>query len=947
MWKKIVFGIVIAALVGAGIYWFTYTKELRTPISEAINAIPGDAAFIFESKQSKSSWKKLSQTSVLWRELLGVKTFGKIDVQANYIDSLLNTDPAISKLLENHSLFISAHVSGASTFDFLYVYSLPNLTYKSSLNEFLKKTSTAGKPSIKEYSGTDIVTVYSGKTNKDSMSYSFLNGILMMSSKSTLVEDAVRQLKSGISLAMDKNFSKIITTAGKNVDANLYINYKNFPDIISHFIAPSVSREVNSLPDFADCSGWDIAIKPNALSLSGFTQANDSAARFLNLFRKQEPCEMEVVKIIPSKTALLLSLSISNIRTFHHDYKNYLSATQQLKLQSYEQYVESVNRKYDISIERSVLDWIDNEIALVVTEPGSLEYSSNCYAVIRAGNIDEAINSLNELANASEVDKEKTESETDAESTAPEVDRDKKKVSSESHLPKEKYRNHEIGFINIPQLLPQLLGWQFKKISSTYFTSIEDYVVFANSIEALQSFIDAFENNKVLAKDKNYKLFSENISAEANVYLYSSIARSANLYTSVINDELGKELENQLETLYKFEAVGLQFTINPTNKLFYSNAYLKYNPDYKQQSGTLWETKLDTSLTNMPYLVVNHNTQTKEIVIQDDADKLYLVSNTGKVLWNKQLEDPILSDIKQVDALKNNKLQLLFNTKKAIHLCDRNGKEMRGFPLQLPSPATSPVSVFDYENNRDYRIFVACEDKKIRCYKLSGDEVTGFKFNKTEAEIHLPLQYHKFDGKDHLVAVDEKGRIYIVNRQGETIVKLKEPLPAGCRNFYVEPGKDYSKSFVVAADTIGNVVKISLSGEKLKIRLKKFSETTSFEFRDINNDKAGEYIFISGNELSVFSQNESLLFNYEFKETITKGPLVVTLPDGSVKIGAVSGQTNELYLLNANGSMYQGFPVAGKTAFVLGDINNDGTIMLVTGSSDNSIYVYQLRLPPL
>lgn len=947
MWKKIVFGILIAALIAGGIYWFTYTKELRTPVSEAINAIPGDAAFIFESKQSKNSWKKLSQTSILWRELLGTKTFSKMDFQANYIDSLISTEPSVSRLLENHSLFVSAHISGASTFDFLYVYSLPNLTYQSPLNDFLKRMSRAALPATKEYSDTDIITIYSRKASNDSMSYAFLNGILMMSSKPTLVEDAIRQLKSGVSLMLDKNFSKIVTTAGKNVDGNLYINYKNFPDIISHFVAPSVSREINSLSDFADYSGWDISIKPNALSLSGFTRANDSTARFLNLFRKQEPGEMELIKIIPSKTALLLFFGISNIKTFHHDYKNYLSATQQLKLQSYEQYVASINKKYGVSVERSMLDWIDNEMALVITEPGALDYSSNCYAVLRATNVEDALKSLNALAAVSNGRGVGTGSET-------EVDSDTHKPAGKggdkrvkSTVVEEMYRNHKINYINIPQLLPQLLGWQFKKISNSYFTSIEDYIVFGNSTEALQSFIDAFENNKVLANDKNYKLFSENISAESNVYLYSSLARSANIYTTVINEDLGRELENQLETLYKFEAVGLQFTMNTTNKLFYSNAYLKYNPEYKQQSGTLWETKLDTSLTNTPYLVLNHNTQTKEIVIQDDADKLYLVGNTGKVLWAKQLEAPLLSDIKQVDVLKNNKLQLLFNTPAAIHLCDRNGKEMRGFPLQLPSPATSGIAVFDYENNRDYRIFVACEDKKIHCYKVNGDEVTGFKFSKADAEIHLPVQHHKLDGKDHLIAVDEGGKVYLFNRQGKPFVKLKERLPVSTAHFYVEPGKDYSKSSVIAADTLGNVVRISLSDEKVKIRLKKFSETTFFEFRDINNDKAGEYIFISGNELSVFSQNESLLFNYEFKEPITKAPFVAVLPDGKVKIGVVSSQTNELYLFNENGSLYQGFPVAGKTPFCVDDVNNDGTLMLITGSSDNSIYVYQLKLPPL
>ena len=931
MWKKVVFGIIIAALISGGIYWFTYTKELHTPVSEAINAIPGNAALIFESKQSRSTWKKLSQTSVLWQELLGTKAFSRLNAQARYIDSLIGSDAAVSTLLDNHSLFISAHVSGATTFDFLYVYSLPNLTYQSQVKDFFKRINKNSEPVSRTYAGVDIRTIYSDADYKDSLSYVFSEGILMMSSKPMLVEEAIRQLKSGVSLMKDKNFSKIITTAGKNVDANVYINYKSFPDILTQFISPSMKREMNMIPDFADCSGWDVAIKPNAISFSGFTQANDSTINFLNLFRKQEPNEIGLTKVVPSKTALLLFFGISNIKLFHRDYKNYLSATQQLKLQSYEHYVEGLDKKYGISIERSMLDWIDNEMAFVMTEPASDDLTNNCYAVIHSNTIDEAVKSLNELA---DVAKGEGANRTEGD--------EKSSVNKTT----DEYRNHVINYINIPQLLPQLLGWQFKKISNSYFTAIDDYVVFGNSNEALQHFIDDFENNKVLANDKNYKLFSENISGEANIYLYSSIARSATLYSTLVNEDIVKDIEEQRERFYKFEAIGIQFTINNTNKLFYSNAYLKYNPNYKQESGTLWESQLDTTVSARPYIVINHNTQTKEIVVQDDGNKLYLISNTGKIVWTKQLTEQIMSDVKQVDVLKNNKLQLLFNTRNAIYLYDRNGKEMRGFPIRLESPATNGISVFDYENNRDYRIFVACKDRKVHCYKESGEEVSGFKSQSTEAEVQMSVQYHKIDGKDHLFAVDKRGKVYIFNRQGEPLVKLKYNLPSVAANFYIEPEKDYSKTIITAADTSGNIVKMNLKGDKKSISIGRFSSRASFEYKDINNDKIKEYIFIEGNELTVFSQDETVLFNYEFKEPVSQGALFFTFPDGSGKIGVLSDKTNELYLFNENGSLYQGFPVAGKTLFCIGDLNNDGTYMLITGSSDNSIYVYQLASAP-
>ena len=87
MLRKIIFGIVISIIVIGGIYWFIYTKEARTPISDGINAIPSDAAIIFESKHAKSTWKKLSQTNIMWEELLGTQAISEINQQGKLIDS--------------------------------------------------------------------------------------------------------------------------------------------------------------------------------------------------------------------------------------------------------------------------------------------------------------------------------------------------------------------------------------------------------------------------------------------------------------------------------------------------------------------------------------------------------------------------------------------------------------------------------------------------------------------------------------------------------------------------------------------------------------------------------------------------------------------------------------------------------------------------------------------
>ncbi|MES1223797.1 MAG: hypothetical protein ABUT20_50345, partial [Bacteroidota bacterium] len=102
MWKKIILGITIIICIAAGIYWFTYIKEIKAPVSSGINAVPLDAALIFESKQTANAWLKLASGD-MWKELMGTATGTKLNLQVHYLDSLFKSAPSVGQLLINQS----------------------------------------------------------------------------------------------------------------------------------------------------------------------------------------------------------------------------------------------------------------------------------------------------------------------------------------------------------------------------------------------------------------------------------------------------------------------------------------------------------------------------------------------------------------------------------------------------------------------------------------------------------------------------------------------------------------------------------------------------------------------------------------------------------------------------------------------------------------------------
>jgi len=911
MRNKIFWFVFITGCVIGGVYWYNYAKEIRTPVSIAVNAIPNNAAIIVECKQIKNVYEKISQTNMMWEDLKSTELFSKLNTQLNHIDSLITNNKTIEQLLTNNSVYISAHVSGAHSFDFLYTVSLPTVRDESKVEDFFYSIKGNKEPLARNYDGVNIRTLHS--KNKDSLNFAILNGVIMMSKSQNLVESAIRQLKSGASLKADPMINKILTTSGKNVDANIYINYHYLPEVINRFTAATASHKLKAVSNFAYFSGWDIRIKPNAIMLSGFTQPDNSPSGFLNLFGNQKQQEIKLTKVIPSNTSMMMFWGISNMKSFYHDYKKHLSAKNYS--QSYDRRIDEINNKYHINIVQSMLEWINNEMALIITESYSDDFSNNTYAVFHSNDIDNTLTTLLHLTDT--INK-----------------KDKVKLDTAS------FYNHTIVHIHLHELLPQLLGNSFAMLKESYYCAIGDYIVFGNSKEALKNFIANYENGKTLENDKNYKTFSENISSEAGVYIYSAIGRSTNIYKSFLNDELAKDIEDHKELFQKFEAIGIQFTMN--NNLLYSNACISYNPLKKEQNSALWETKLDAPVSSKPYLLVNHKNKTKDIFVQDDANKIYLISNTGKISWSKQLPEKIMGTVTQIDMLKNNKLQIIFNTRSAIHAIDRNGNEMAGFPIKLPANATAPISIFDYEKNRNYRIFVPCESKQLLCYETNGKELKGFKFEKTKSIVRMPVQYFRANNKEHLCAVDDEGRIYIFNRKGEPRVKITEHL-TGVHNFFIETGKDYKTTYIIGADTLGNIIKVNLMNDKQTFELDDFETISFFDYEDIvGSDNVKEFLLTSGNELKVYSSNKTLLFEYEFKEPITQPPFIYNFGKGNLKTGIVSDATNELFLLNDNGSIYQGFPIEGKTLFSIGDMNNDGNINIVTGTAYNSIFAYQL-----
>jgi DNA-binding beta-propeller fold protein YncE len=261
------------------------------------------------------------------------------------------------------------------------------------------------------------------------------------------------------------------------------------------------------------------------------------------------------------------------------------------------------------------------------------------------------------------------------------------------------------------------------------------------------------------------------------------------------------------------------------------------------------------------------------------------------------------------------------------------------YPVKLRSPATNSVALFDYDNNRNYRLLIAGQDKMIYAYDKSGSIVKGWKPFRTNGTVVSEISWFRVSGKDYLAIADETS-LYFIDRQGNTRLTLKEPVTkAPGSSIRLTPGTTPS---MVCSAPDGTVQHIYFDGSVKKFSKKTFSVDHSFDFFDINGDGFGEYIFIDSGILYLYDHNRSELFSRKFGSSKLGGPINFIFSSSDRKIGVYDTEKKQIYLIDDKGNIMKGFPLRGASMFSIGRLNEKNEWHLIVGGTDKFMYNYKL-----
>lgn len=433
-----------------------------------------------------------------------------------------------------------------------------------------------------------------------------------------------------------------------------------------------------------------------------------------------------------------------------------------------------------------------------------------------------------------------------------------------------------------------------------------NFAVFSNDKKTLQHIISQKVNNQTLATSEKFKDISMQLADESSYLIYKN---GEGLY-----DFLNRPAKG-------YNANAVQY-VYETNFAHINGILSKYK---KRPSGNSITDDFTVSLTSeilmQPQTVKNHRNNSYEIVVQDVLNNLYLISNSGQILWKRKLEGGILGKVKQIDIYKNGRLQLAFATQNYVYIIDRNGKDVGPFPKKFNDNITKPLSVFDYDNRKNYRLLVT-QNKSLIMYNTEAKRVNGFKYKKASNTISSQPKHFRIGSKDYIV-FSQGEKLEVLNRQGKERVTVKGNIEFSNNSIFL-----YQNKFTTLTNT-GQLAQVNTDGH---INLKPFDLDTNSNI----NTTSKTLVAMSDNKLKIKSKILDLDFgNYTM-------PRIFYIYD-KIYISTTDLDAKKVFIYDSQGKLLPNFPIFGTASIDLQNLDKKRGLELITQSDNKTIIVYKIN----
>lgn len=394
---------------------------------------------------------------------------------------------------------------------------------------------------------------------------------------------------------------------------------------------------------------------------------------------------------------------------------------------------------------------------------------------------------------------------------------------SDSAVYNERFISSNIGYINDEGYLSKLISDDPNLTGAPFYALFQQVLIVSENLDALKTVLNDFEGEATWGRSIEKRRILDDMIQETDLTYVQDF--------EFATDPMKKRLKAKWREFFEFNPEALdvldlfKFQLNRTSSSLLVSGDLAFRENFKTpiktvntaevKSDILANVFADGIITTKPFVVRNHNNSELEVVFQDNKNNLYLTNKQGEVLWKKPLAGTIRGDVHQLDFYKNKKLQYLVFSDSLIHLIDRNGNNVDGFPKKVSTARSlNGTNVIDYDNSKQYRYLAMDRGGDLSLYSKEGELLEGWNPNSLGSPL-LATPFHvRIRGRDCFVAVETSGKIHLLNRKGESYNGFPVAIDGRFSgDIALTRGSNFSQTLISLMSEEGEFVQVNFEGE--------------------------------------------------------------------------------------------------------------------------------------
>ena len=869
MRRTVTFLFIVGIVVGA-VWTLLRWNGVRSALVDPWRAIPERTALVISVPDAFMTWDRFTHTAQLWKAIATLPGAAATDGLIARTVVRMENDEALRQALRNSSVLVAVMRHGGDALGCLFVGTPANADGAPlrAFGELLGLDATA----YAALGRGDVVQVRPD-TALATLSFCIRQGVWLLATDPSMMDEALLQWKKGSSLKDDTAFTAAFSTLGAGSDAHVLLRPDRLLDLAQMAWSPEAL-------DFPEVSGqWlamDLRSRSDALLMSGLLLGPPSGPHAIAL-HGQDRGPMDGARVLPGSVTGYRTWNVSDITRWLADRKAMTDSVWVTDL----------------------LGWARGTVGVAHTS----DSSTNQWAYFAAPDVDAAEGALRSLCAAG--------CDTSG------------------------YRGLKLQRLPLTGMHEKVLGEAFSGLGRAWWVVLGDAVVFGTTTVELERSIDAWLDGRSLAEDARTSDWWVRMASNAGSTWWCDIARAQPWKSKSL-------LEAARQHVDLWSALG-GFTVHlsPGQRgSTHVTVGLQYAPIKEIAGPERWVVELGAPVSGTPQEVIDHTNGTRQILVQDDLFTLHLIGSTGELMWSRPMDGPILGGVRQVDRFRNGKLQLLFNTSEKVHLIDRNGKDVGGFPVELESRSATPLSVFDYEGNGELRVLVPTQSGTIINIGMDGSPVNGWSAPRLKAPAATKVDHLRIRNKDHLIAVDTLGHVHILDRKGADRERPRLELGVSPSVLGIVPGSTIGTCSVLWQGSDGGLYKGTLEGKAELLFPGRGGRFTGAWFAS-----NGAVMHTEVNKDTLWVREGSKVVAQHVLSGIGIPGTQHTVSSGEEQVLGIATQRGSLHLFDGDGQALSGTPVVGAGPWVLSDLDRDGTRELVTVSSNGIVKC--LPFPPV